>query len=52
MLAAGAPAVIKRSVKGTGAEMWVEMNPGAYSELAQRHRAGIAFVDPGNPGPS
>jgi len=45
MLAAGAPAVIKRPVKGTGAEMWVDINPGAYAELAQRHRTGIRFVD-------
>jgi carbonic anhydrase/acetyltransferase-like protein (isoleucine patch superfamily) len=45
MLAAGSPAVIKRPVKGTGAEMWVEMNPGAYAELAQRHRKGLRFVD-------
>jgi carbonic anhydrase/acetyltransferase-like protein (isoleucine patch superfamily) len=45
MLAAGAPAVVKRPVKGTGAEMWVQMNPTAYAELAQRHRTGIGFVD-------
>ncbi|HTL86592.1 MAG TPA: gamma carbonic anhydrase family protein [Acidimicrobiia bacterium] len=45
MLAAGAPAVIKRPVKGTGAELWVDMNPGAYAELAQRHRAGVRFID-------
>ena len=45
MLAAGAPAVVKRPVKGTGAEMWVNLNPGAYAELAQRHRLGIRFVD-------
>ena len=45
MLAAGAPAVVKRPVKGTGAELWVDMNPGAYSELAQRHRVGVRFVD-------
>jgi carbonic anhydrase/acetyltransferase-like protein (isoleucine patch superfamily) len=45
MLAAGSPAVIKRPVKGTGAQMWVELNPGAYRELAQRHRAGVRFVD-------
>jgi carbonic anhydrase/acetyltransferase-like protein (isoleucine patch superfamily) len=49
MLVAGAPAVVKRPVKGTGAEMWVDLNPGAYAELAQRHRTGIRFVDrPGN----
>lgn len=45
MLAAGSPATIKRVVQGSPAEMWVQMNPGAYAELAQRHRAGIAFVD-------
>ena len=45
MLAAGSPAVVRRPVKGSGAEMWVELNPGAYAELAQRHRRGIAFVD-------
>ena len=45
MLAAGSPAVVRRPVKGSGAETWVEMNPGAYAELAQRHRRGIAFVD-------
>lgn len=45
MLAAGSPATIKRVVQGSPAEMWVQMNPGAYAELAQRHRAGIQFVD-------
>jgi carbonic anhydrase/acetyltransferase-like protein (isoleucine patch superfamily) len=45
MLAAGSPAVVKRPVKGTGAQMWVEMNPSAYAELAQRHRRGVQFVD-------
>jgi carbonic anhydrase/acetyltransferase-like protein (isoleucine patch superfamily) len=45
MLAAGSPATIKRVVHGSPAEMWVQMNPGAYAELAQRHRTGIAFVD-------
>lgn len=45
MLAAGSPATIKRVVQGSPAEMWVQMNPGAYAELAQRHRAGVQFVD-------
>ncbi len=45
MLAVGAPAVVKRPVKGTGAEVWVDTNPGAYAELAQRHRAGVRFVE-------
>ncbi len=46
MLAAGSPAVVKRPVVGTGTELWVEMNAGAYAELAQRHRRGLRFVDP------
>jgi carbonic anhydrase/acetyltransferase-like protein (isoleucine patch superfamily) len=46
MLFAGSPAVLKRPVKGTGAEIWVETNPEAYAELAQRHRKGIRYVDP------
>jgi len=45
MLASGSPATVRRPVKGSGAETWVEMNPGAYAELAQRHRKGIGFVD-------
>jgi len=45
MLAAGSPAVVRRPVKGSGAETWVDTNPGAYVELGQRHRRGIAFVD-------
>ena len=49
MLAAGAPAVIRRPVKGSGAETWVDTNPAAYVELGQRHRRGIAFVDPEEP---
>jgi carbonic anhydrase/acetyltransferase-like protein (isoleucine patch superfamily) len=44
MLAAGAPAVVKRPVEGSGAAMWVQLNPGAYAELAQRHRAGIELA--------
>jgi carbonic anhydrase/acetyltransferase-like protein (isoleucine patch superfamily) len=46
MLVAGSPATMKRPVKGTGAEVWVETNPEAYAELAQRHRTGIRYVDP------
>ncbi|MGQ0823822.1 MAG: gamma carbonic anhydrase family protein [Actinomycetota bacterium] len=44
LLVAGAPAVIKRVVKGSGAEMWVQANPGAYAELAQRHKRGVERV--------
>jgi carbonic anhydrase/acetyltransferase-like protein (isoleucine patch superfamily) len=46
MLFAGSPATMKRPVKGTGAEVWVETNPEAYAELAQRHRSGIRYIDP------
>ncbi|HEY5170438.1 MAG TPA: gamma carbonic anhydrase family protein [Acidimicrobiia bacterium] len=46
MLATGAPATVKRPVKGTGAELWVETNPEAYAELAQRHHTGIRYIDP------
>ena len=44
MLAAGAPAVVKRSVVGSPAEFWVDANPPAYAELAQRHRIGIQWI--------
>jgi carbonic anhydrase/acetyltransferase-like protein (isoleucine patch superfamily) len=44
MLAAGAPAVVKRVVTGSSAEFWVLANPPAYAELAQRHRVGIEWV--------
>jgi carbonic anhydrase/acetyltransferase-like protein (isoleucine patch superfamily) len=41
MLAVGAPAQIRGPVAGTGAEMWVKVNPHAYRDLAQRHLAGL-----------
>jgi len=44
MLAAGAPAVVKRPVTGSSAEFWVVANPPAYAELAQRHREGVEWV--------
>jgi carbonic anhydrase/acetyltransferase-like protein (isoleucine patch superfamily) len=44
MLVAGSPAVVKRPVEGSGAALWVQLNPGAYAELAQRHRAGIELA--------
>ncbi|MFN2519380.1 MAG: gamma carbonic anhydrase family protein [Jatrophihabitantaceae bacterium] len=45
VLAAGAPAVVKRALAGTPAEMWVQVNPAFYPELAQRHRAGISPIE-------
>jgi carbonic anhydrase/acetyltransferase-like protein (isoleucine patch superfamily) len=44
VLAAGAPAEVKRPIAGTGAELWVRVNPGAYADLARRHLAGIRPV--------
>jgi len=44
MLVAGAPAQIKRPVAGSPAEFWVQANPPAYAELAQRHRTGIEWL--------
>jgi carbonic anhydrase/acetyltransferase-like protein (isoleucine patch superfamily) len=45
MLAAGAPAVVKRPIDGSPAQFWVDANPSAYADLAQRHRLGITRVD-------
>jgi carbonic anhydrase/acetyltransferase-like protein (isoleucine patch superfamily) len=44
VLAAGVPAQVKRPIEGTPSEFWVTANPGAYAELAQRHRIGIEEV--------
>jgi carbonic anhydrase/acetyltransferase-like protein (isoleucine patch superfamily) len=43
-LAAGSPAVVKRPVAGSPAEMWVKMNPPAYADLAARHLRGISPI--------
>ncbi|MFI6868687.1 gamma carbonic anhydrase family protein [Nocardia sp. NPDC050406] len=44
VLAAGAPAQVKRPIAGTSAEGWVKLNPVYYAELAQRHRKGISEI--------
>lgn len=44
VLAAGSPAEVKRSIEGTPAEFWVTANPGAYRDLAARHREGVTLV--------
>jgi carbonic anhydrase/acetyltransferase-like protein (isoleucine patch superfamily) len=44
VLAAGVPAKVRGPVDGTPAAMWVELNPGAYAELAQRHRVGVRLA--------
>jgi carbonic anhydrase/acetyltransferase-like protein (isoleucine patch superfamily) len=45
VLVTGAPAQIKGPIAGTGAEMWVNTNPQAYQDLADRYRAGLREVD-------
>ena len=45
VLAAGVPAVVKRPIAGTPAEIWVKLNPTYYPALAQRHIAGIRRID-------
>lgn len=44
VLAAGSPAVVKRPIAGTPAEFWVQTNPRAYADLAQRHRHSVRPV--------
>ncbi len=41
VLVVGAPAVVKGPIAGTGAEMWVNVNPKAYQDLAQRYLTGL-----------
>lgn len=41
VLVVGAPAIIKGPIAGTGAEMWVKVNPQAYQDLAQRYLTGL-----------
>jgi carbonic anhydrase/acetyltransferase-like protein (isoleucine patch superfamily) len=44
VLAAGAPAVVKRALDGAAAG-WVSTNPAEYQRLARRHAAGIQALD-------
>jgi carbonic anhydrase/acetyltransferase-like protein (isoleucine patch superfamily) len=44
VLVVGAPAKVKGPIAGTGAEMWVDLNPQAYRDLAQRHLAGLETI--------
>lgn len=41
VLVAGSPAQVKRPLAGTPAELWVQLNPPTYADLAQRYRAGL-----------
>ncbi len=44
VLVTGTPAKVKGPVAGTGAEMWVKINPKFYQDLAARYRAGLKVV--------
>src|ERR1700757_4655798 len=44
VLVTGAPAKIRGPIGGTGAEMWVNTNPGAYQDLARRYIDGLEPV--------
>lgn len=44
VLAAGSPAVVKRPLAGTPAEMWVQLNPTHYPELARKHVRGLRSI--------
>ncbi|MUL83953.1 MULTISPECIES: gamma carbonic anhydrase family protein [unclassified Mycolicibacterium] len=41
VLVTGAPAKIRGPIAGTGAQTWVQSNPGAYRDLAQRYLSGL-----------
>lgn len=44
VLAVGSPAQVKGPIAGTSAEMWLNVNPQAYRELAQRHLVGLQAI--------
>lgn len=48
----GSPAKVRGPIAGTGAEMWVNDNPGAYQDLARRYLGGLAEVTVSAPGVS
>ncbi|MHC9294327.1 gamma carbonic anhydrase family protein [Mycobacterium sp. LTG2003] len=41
VLVTGSPAKVRGPIAGTGAEMWVESNPQAYRDLAERYLRGL-----------
>ena len=42
----GAPAKVKGPIAGTSAEMWVNVNPRAYQDLARRYLCGLEPIEP------
>jgi carbonic anhydrase/acetyltransferase-like protein (isoleucine patch superfamily) len=45
VLAMGAPATIRGPIAGTSAEMWVNVNPQAYRDLARRYLSGLEPIE-------
>lgn len=45
MLVTGAPAKVKSPISGTRAEAWVDANPQAYRDLAQRYIDGLRPIE-------
>jgi carbonic anhydrase/acetyltransferase-like protein (isoleucine patch superfamily) len=41
VLVTGSPAKVRGPIAGTGAEMWVNLNPATYQDLARRYLAGL-----------
>ena len=44
VLVTGSPAKVRGPIAGTGAEMWVNVNPGMYQDLARRYLTGLALI--------
>src|SRR5271157_4572212 len=44
VLVTGSPAKVMGPIAGTGAEMWVNVNPAEYQALARRYRDGLSPV--------
>lgn len=45
VLAIGAPAKVRGPIAGTASELWVNLNPAVYQDLAKRHKAGLKRID-------
>ena len=44
VLVTGSPAKVRGPLAGTGAEMWVNVNPGTYQDLARRYLTGLELI--------
>ena len=46
VLAAGSPAQVRRAIDGSPLAELLDIQPGAYIDLARRHGAGVELVSP------